>query len=136
MRMTFRQKLTALVALAAVAMLGLVVASWLLAARVDRYILEIQQRHLPRIGLQGELASQLERVERALQDAVAARDTDLLEAAREKENALLGQISAAASALDEGQATALKIAIADYFTRAYGVSKRLIAGETGETIVE
>ena len=136
MRVTFRTKLFGLAAVSATALVVILVASALSAARVDRQIASIQREFLPRVGLQPKLEGDLERLGRAFQDAVGSHDRDALEATRARKGELLADVAAAGGALHPDVAAAVRVEVEKYFEAAYDVSRRLIAGETGEDIVD
>lgn len=136
MRITFRTKLLGLAGIAAVAFLLIVVASSVGAARVERQLAFIQRRYVPKLQLEPQLEGQLERLERAFQDAVAAHDTDALEATRDLESDFLARLAAAKEATEPSEAEKLRGVVDAYWARAYDVSRRLMAGETGEGLTE
>ena len=136
MRITFRDKLLGLAAVSATALVVIVTVSALSAARVDRQVEAIQRELLPRVGLQPKLEGDLERLQRAFQDAVGSHDRDALDATRARKTELLSDVAAAGAAVSPDVATVVRAEVEQYFASAYDVSKRLIAGETGEDIVE
>jgi signal transduction histidine kinase len=135
-RVTFRTKLLGLAGVYALAFLFILVASAVIAARVQGQLASIQHRYLPKVELEPQLERGLERVQHAFQDAVGARDMDALEATREPFDELLKQLDAAHDAVDPGDAAALRASAEDYFATAFDVSRRLIDGETGERLVD
>src|SRR4051812_24899888 len=135
LRISFRVKLMAVVAVAAFSLIALVITSMLLTQQVDDRMQTIQRSYMPKVALRPVLEAAFERIKRGLQDAVAASDADVLAATRAHKTAFVTDLSAAREAVDAAQAGALERAIDDYFTTAYDVSRRLIAGETGESIV-
>jgi signal transduction histidine kinase len=136
MRMTFRRKLLGLVGIAAAAFALIIVASSVVAARVERQLAFIQQRYVPKVELEPQLEGQLERLARGFQDAVAAHDTDALEATRELKAAFLEKLATAKDATDPSDAAELTRGLDAYWALAYDVSRRLIAGETGEAVLD
>ena len=136
MRLSFRAKLIAIVGTAAAALVVLIVASAVISSRTERELAKIEQDQLPKLQLGPQLQTEFERLERAYQDAVAAHDADAVGAAREIEAKLFADLDAARGALTPGQAAVLRIAIDDYYTSALDVARRLIAGETGERLVD
>src|ERR1700733_12136 len=108
MRITFRRKLLSIVGVAATALLLIIVASSLLAARVERQLAFIQRRYVPKVELQPQLEGQLERLQRGFQDAVAAHDLDALEATRDLKGALLERLEAAKGATEPADAAELR----------------------------
>jgi signal transduction histidine kinase len=136
MRLTFRAKLMTIVAIASVAFITLIVTGSLVAKRVDQQLATIQGRYLPKVELEPQLESQFERIRRAFQDAVAIRDTDGLAATGELKRRFLEQLDSARDAVDPTEAAALRSALEQHYAAAYDVSRRLIAGETGEGVVD
>ncbi len=136
MRLSFRAKLIAIVGTAAAALVVLIVASAVISSRTERELAKIERDHLPKLQLGPRLQSQFERLERAYQDAVAAHDADAVGATREIETKLFADLEATRGAVTPGQAAVLRVAIDDYYTSALDVARRLIAGETGERLVD
>ncbi len=136
MRITFRTRLLSIVAIAAVAFLLIIVASSVVAARVERQLAFVQRRYVPKVELEPQLQGQLERLERGFQDAVAAHDMDALEATRDLKSDFLARLAAAKDATEPSDAAELGDAVESYGARAYDVSRRLIAGETGEAVLD
>ena len=135
MRVRFRTKLLAVVAIAALALVVLVVVGQLTAQQVNDHIVHIKDRQIPLIGLRPRLQSQLDRLTRGFKDAVAASDLDLLAGTGEPKDELLDQLRLARGAVDATEAATLVHDINDYYASAYTVSRRLIKGETGEGMV-
>jgi PAS domain S-box-containing protein len=136
MRLTFRAKLFAIVAIAALAFVLLIVVSGVLARRGDAQLAVIQRTYIPKVVLQPELDGASERLRRGFQDAVAAHDLESLGATEKLKARFLEDLDAASGAVDAGDLRALRVAVEDYYGAAYGVSRRLIANETGEALVE
>jgi signal transduction histidine kinase len=136
MRVDFRVKLLGIVSVTAAALIAILVASSVTTARVERHLSYIQQRYLPLVELEPQLEAGLERMERGFQDAVAAHDIDALDATRDTERDFFEHLDAARDATDPSDAAALRGAVEDYFGQAQQVSRRLLAGETGERLVD
>jgi CheY-like chemotaxis protein/signal transduction histidine kinase/HAMP domain-containing protein len=136
MRPTFRLKLMAIAGTATLAVLVLIVSSAVMSRRAEQQMVIIRDRYLPKVELRPQLEGQFEHLRRALQDAVAARDSEALAAARALHGGLVERIAAAHEVIAPPQAAALRAAVDDYFHAAYDVSGRLIAGETGEELVD
>jgi signal transduction histidine kinase len=134
-RLPFRAKLLAIVGIMAVAFLLLIAAGSVIAGRVDRQLTAIQSRYLPKAELEPELTRQLERLQRGFQDAVAAHDTEALAATLATKAKLVDLLVARKDALDPADVAALEAAVEDYYSAGHDVSRRLIAGETGEALV-
>jgi signal transduction histidine kinase len=136
MWLTFRTKLMAIVAITACAFILLIATGALIARRVERQVSTIRERYLPKVELEPQLDSEFERIRRGFQDAVSSRDVDVLAATNDPKSRFLEHLDAARSAVDPEEAAALRAALNDYYTAAYGVSRRLISGETGEALVD
>jgi signal transduction histidine kinase len=136
MRFTFRVKLLAIVGIAAVAFVTISVTSALLAAQLENQLAFIQRHYIPRVELEPQLEGQLERIERGFQDAVAAHDVDALDATRDLKSVFLQRLDAAREATEAADASDLRAALEAYWKEAYDVSRKLIAGETGEEILD
>ena len=134
--MSFRARLIVIAGTAAAALIGLLVAGMVTSRYTAQRMDDIQERYLPKLELGPRLGGQLERLQRAFQDAVAARDADALVATRADETRLLDELNAAVPALTVGQVVAVRGALDDYYQSALDVSRRLIAGETGERLVD
>jgi signal transduction histidine kinase len=67
---------------------------------------------------------------------VAARDADALEDTRALEQDFLARLAAAKDATDPADAAALHDAVETYWAKAHDVSRSLIAGETGEQVLD
>jgi signal transduction histidine kinase len=135
MQLTLRRKLTAVAAIAGLAFLLGLTSNVMIAERVGRELTRIRQHYLPRVELQPQLDAQFERINRAFQDAVAARDLDALSTPLALKRNFEAQLEAAGGAVDPQNAAALRKALTDYYVAADAVSRRLIAEETGEDLV-
>src|SRR5947208_3877253 len=135
MNLSFRSKLLALVATAALALVALVVSSAIIAGRVEGHLDDIRRHYLPKLGLRPQLEAQFERIQRGFQDAVAASDTEKLARTAELKKEFLQQLAQSSGAVDPGLAAALEQAVEDFHSKALSVSTRLIARETGEGVV-
>jgi PAS domain S-box-containing protein len=136
MRFTLRAKWMAIVGVAAFSFVLLIGASAWIANRVEQQLTTIQARYLPKLELEPRLEAQFERIQHGFQDAVASRDTETLAATAELKNTFLVFLAAAHEAVDPADAQALIRALDLYYAAAYSVSRRLIANETGEAMVD
>jgi CheY-like chemotaxis protein/HAMP domain-containing protein len=136
MRLSFRAKLNAIVGTAAFALIALMVAGAITSSRTEDRLADIQQRYLPKLELGPKLEGEFDRLRRSLQDAVAARDADAVTATRDLEDKFLADLAASTPALTVGQVAAVRSAMADYYSAAVDVSRRLVVGETGERLVD
>ncbi|HVV52390.1 MAG TPA: HAMP domain-containing protein, partial [Polyangia bacterium] len=135
-RLSFRAKLVAIVGTAAAALLILVAAGTAISSRTERALAAIQDRHLPRLQLGPALRAEFERLKRGLQDAVAARDLEAVSATRGVLETFDRTLDAAGAVVPAGEAAALHAAMDGYYQAATDVSRRLVAGETGERLVD
>ncbi len=135
MKLSFRSKLLALVAPAALALVALAASSAIVARSVEGHLDDIRRHYLPKVGLRPRLEGQFERIQRGFQDAVAASDTEKLAATAQLKKEFLQQLAESSDAVDPALADALARAVEDYSGQAAAVSARLIARETGEAVV-
>ena len=133
MRATLRFKLFAIVAIAAIALIALTVSSGLSERTVELQVGGIRDTFLPKIRLRPALTTAFEHLGRTIQNAVEAADADLLTATTVERDAVLRLVADTHDALTMGQSAALRLAIEDYFDSAIAASRRLIAGEGGES---
>lgn len=136
MRLSLRAKLMTIVGSAALAFFAIIVVSVVTAQRMVTQLTTIENQYLPKVELEPKLEARFEALRRGFQDAVAAHDTDALARAGDLENALLQDLDAARDILGAGGTAALRTALEEYYSAAHDVSRRLIAGETGEPIVD
>jgi signal transduction histidine kinase/CheY-like chemotaxis protein/HAMP domain-containing protein len=136
MRLSFRSKLLALSAATAVAFALLILESERTASQVNVQLENIEQRHLPRLLIGPQLTAGLERLHRGFQDAVAAQDLETLALTKTAKEKLLLELTRAKDTLDPAEVALLQTEIETYYQTAAEVSKRLVAGETGEALVE
>ncbi|HEY1692848.1 MAG TPA: ATP-binding protein [Polyangiaceae bacterium] len=129
---SFRAKLVAVLGVTALGFLLIFGVSSFVSRRVDRQLAFIQTHYMPRLVLGPKLQADLERLERGFQDAVAAHDLEALEGTRDQKAEFLRSLDAAGDSVDAAASDALRRSLDDYWTLAYDVSRRLIAGETGE----
>jgi signal transduction histidine kinase/CheY-like chemotaxis protein/HAMP domain-containing protein len=135
MKLSFRSKLLALVATAALALVALLVSSAIIAGRVEGHLDDIRNHYLPKVGLRPQLEGQFERLQRGFQDAVAASDTEKLARTVELKQEFLQLLAQSSGAVEPGLAAALEQAVQDFHGKGLAVSRRLIARETGEGVV-
>ncbi len=136
MRFSLRTKLMTILGIASAALAILIVTSSLTEEEVEHQLALIAQRHVPKLELAPKLEGQLERIHRGFQDAVSAQDPQTLEETHGMRDELLVRLTAAGALISATDATRLRSAINDYFAAAYDVSRRLLAEETGEALVE
>jgi signal transduction histidine kinase/DNA-binding response OmpR family regulator len=136
LRLSLRAKLLAILGIASAAFAILIVTSSLTEEKVERQLGLIAQRHVPKLELGPKLEAGLERIARGFQDAVAAQDLQRLEELHGLRDNLLADVASARELIGAQQVAPLRAALEDYFASAYDVSRRLLAEETGEELVE
>ncbi|MBX3189654.1 MAG: response regulator [Labilithrix sp.] len=136
MRLTLRSKLFAIVGTAAIAFLVLLVASAVISSRVAAQLASVQERHLPRVGLQPKLEADFEQLSRAFQDAVAAHDADALEQTKALRDRLYADLRGGAPSVDAAAIAHVHVTLDAYFSAAHEVARRMLLGETGEDVVD
>jgi CheY-like chemotaxis protein/signal transduction histidine kinase len=135
LKSTFRAKLIAILGAAVLALIAVLAVGLQLGARQSQGLDDVQGRLLPRAELGPRLEAGFERLTRSLQDAVAAQDQQALDATVEHKTAMFELIARAGPALEPSAAAALRWAVQDYYETARSVSRRMIAGEGGESLV-
>ncbi|MBS2025005.1 MAG: hypothetical protein JST92_21610, partial [Deltaproteobacteria bacterium] len=98
-RIPLRLKLFAVVGTAAAVFVVLITASAILERRTALQLSDIQERYLPRIQLGPQLEGHFSRLTRSFQDAVAARDVELLNVSREERDGFVSTLNAAKGAV-------------------------------------
>ena len=136
MRFSLRSKLTAIVASTALAFIAVIVTSTFATERVRDRLDQVEQLQIPRIELGPQLEADFDALPRAYQDAVAAHDADALERTRELHDRLLADLARGRDVLDPETTTAFRVALAEYHDSAMAVSRRLMAGEGGESVLD
>jgi CheY-like chemotaxis protein/signal transduction histidine kinase len=133
---TFRAKLLLIVSMALLALLLVLVVSASIGVRQSRELTDVQARLVPKAELGPRIEAEFERLSRGMQDAVAAQDQTLLDATTERKTALFDEITQAGPALDPAAAAALRWSVQDYYESARDVSRRMIAGEAGDALLQ
>ena len=135
MKPTFRVKLLLIVGSSMLALVAVILGSALSGLRQGRDLVNVERRMVPRLLLAPQLEAAFDRLGRQMQDAVAAQDRAALEESLSGRSHLFQLIASAQDALEPHDAAAVRWKVQDYYDKAMSVSRRLIAGETGETIV-
>ncbi|HWZ92451.1 MAG TPA: ATP-binding protein, partial [Polyangiaceae bacterium] len=136
MNRSLRGRLLLIVGTAALALSIMLVGSALIGAQQSRDLRDVEQRLVPKLELGPKLENEFDHLRQAMQDAVAAQDNDALEATQETRNRIVELIGEAHGVIDPSDAALLRWTLHDYYETAHDVSKRLISGETGETLVD
>ena len=135
MQASFRIKLMGVVSISAAAFILLVTVNHYITQNVETQISEIQQKYVPIIELGSKFGGQVKNIQRNFQDAVAAKDVELLHKTFETKKDFLDKIETAKEIIGPAQTAALKNALDSYYNDAYDISSRLMSGETGESLV-
>jgi signal transduction histidine kinase/CheY-like chemotaxis protein/HAMP domain-containing protein len=120
----------------AVAFVLLIVLGRVIDLEEERRLADLEGRLLPKLELGPQLDADLQAVRRSIQDAVAAQDTEDLERTQQGLATFLRRLDDAAPMLDSGAVASLRAAVEDYYRTAFALSRRLIGGETGESLTE
>ncbi|HEV8246426.1 MAG TPA: HAMP domain-containing protein, partial [Polyangiaceae bacterium] len=135
MQLTFRAKLLLIVGTATLALVLVVGGSSLIASQQARDLADVEGRLVPKLELGPRLESEFDHLRQSLQDAVAAQDSAALDAGLAAKDKMFALVNSGTGALTTPDAAALRWAINEYYESAHDVSRRLIAGETGEGVV-
>jgi CheY-like chemotaxis protein/HAMP domain-containing protein len=133
---SLRARLFLIVGTAALSLLLMLIGSALIAARQTRDLQDVEQRLVPKLELGPKLETEFEHLRQAMQDAVAAQDSQALEAVLERRDHIFDLVGSTHGVIDAGDAALLRWTLHDYYDTAHDVSRRLIAGETGEDLVD
>ncbi|MET0793792.1 MAG: ATP-binding protein, partial [Polyangiaceae bacterium] len=136
MNRSLRARLLLIVSTAALALIVTLVGSALIAAQQTRDLRDVEQRLVPKLELGPKLQGEFDRLRQSMQDAVAAQDTPALEATLANRNTIFDLIGKTGGVIDPSDAALLRWTLHDYYETAIDVSRRLIQGETGETLVD
>lgn len=136
MHLTLRTKLLTIAGAAGAAFVVLIATQTFLARQMNHQISTIQNQFIPLIELGPRLESQFDHLRRSFQDSVAAQDTEALEKTGALRAELLKDLSSTQTVVDASRLVSLRQAIEDYGDAAYGVSRRLIKGETGIALID
>jgi CheY-like chemotaxis protein/HAMP domain-containing protein len=136
LQLSLRTQLVAVVLMIVVAFCSLLLVSMLLGYRQGRGIEDVERRMVPRLELGPQLRSEFEHLRQSMQDAVAAQDPAALDDSIRLRNAFIGTVASAGPALDSAEAAQLRHAVTAYHEAAYNVSRRMLRGEAGESLVD
>ena len=136
MKLAFRTKLMAIVAVTTFVLTSVVLVYTWLGFRQASALDDLEGRMVPKLELGPRLESSFEHLRRSMQEAVAAQDPAALDATIQQRDAFIATVTSAGSALAPEDAAELRHAISGYHEAAYGVSRRMLRGETGEALVD
>jgi len=135
-KFSLRAKLMAIPLAATLGFLVVIVSNQAVVKKVREHLSVIEGRYIPMMEAGPRIAGEFDRLKRALQDAVSAQDEEALEATRQIHDRLLKAADEIAPVVDGPGLSVLKEAIRTYYARAFDVSRRLMAGETGTGVVD
>jgi CheY-like chemotaxis protein/HAMP domain-containing protein len=133
---SLRARLLLIVGTAALALLISLIGSALIGAQQTRDLRDVEQRLVPKLELGPKLQTEFNHLRQAMQDAVAAQDAPALSATIVDRNRIFELLARSRNVLDPSDAALLRWTIHDYYEAAQDVSQSLIAGDTGESLVE
>jgi CheY-like chemotaxis protein/signal transduction histidine kinase len=136
LKTTFRAKLFAIFGAALLALLSVLIVSAVMGVRQNHELDQVQGRLVPRTELGPRVEAEFERLARGMQDAVAAQDLAALDATGDRKTALFELLAGASAAVDPAAAASVRWAVQDYYQTAYGVSRRMIAGESSDALLQ
>ncbi len=136
MNTSLRNRLLWIFGVSAFALLAMLAGSAWIASEQTRDLRDVEERLVPKLELGPKLEGDFEHMRQAMQDAVAAQDMPALEATLELRNHFFDLIAATHGVIDPNDAALLRWTIHDYYDVSHDVSRRLIAGETGEDLVD
>ena len=123
------------------ALLALGVVLWLSAAmgaRNTRALLELERGHYPALEMRHELQGALARLQRGLQDAVAAQDADQLATADSAAGVFRGALAAAQTnpVLSDSALRGVQSRFDAYYALARGTAQRMMSHDTAASLSE
>jgi diguanylate cyclase (GGDEF)-like protein/PAS domain S-box-containing protein len=129
----FAQKILLMPVLAGLAFLLVVATTWWAGTRTAFLTGRIESGHTAALQMGRDMETTLDRLQRALQDAVAIDETAMLQEADRAREAFLDHLAAGRGneVLDPGDVASLEQAFSAYYPDARAVTARMIAGETG-----
>ena len=136
MRFTFRKRLMILVGAAGLSLCLLTIIDAFTAATEEEQLNRIEARYLPLLELGPQLDALMERMRRAFQDAAAAADPVELGNARRAYEQLSRKLQSARSVLAPEAVPMLLLRLDRYYDTASSLTERLIAGQTGQHLID
>jgi signal transduction histidine kinase/CheY-like chemotaxis protein len=136
MRFTFRKRLLILVGAAGLSLCLLTVIDAFTASAEEEQLDRIEARYVPLLELGPQLDALMERMRRSFQDAAAAADPVQLRSARRTYEELVHKLRSARQVLAPEDVTMLLVRLDRYYGTAGALTERLIAGETGEDLID
>ena len=136
-RWAFRRKLKLFPSLAAVALALVLVVTLGLGVVNERRLTQIERGYYPSVQLSRTLSERLSGIQRSLQDAVGARDSDKLAEADALRDAFRRDLDRGLrrGIVGADRLTEIRGQFESYYKLARSTSERLIAGEGGDDVV-
>jgi CheY-like chemotaxis protein/signal transduction histidine kinase/HAMP domain-containing protein len=133
---SFRAKLISIVVATTVAFAAVLAVITVVGVRQVRDLDDVQGRMVPKLEVGPRLHAQFGQLRQSMQDAVAAQDAAALDDSVRLRNELVRTIASAGAALRPDDAAILRDSVTAYHDAAYGASRRLLRGESGESLVD
>jgi diguanylate cyclase (GGDEF)-like protein/PAS domain S-box-containing protein len=129
----FSQKIILMPAVAGVAFLLIVAMTYWAGSSNARLTQRIEQGHSAGLELGRDLETNLEKLQRGLQDSAAVADAGMLGQTDAARDAFLARLRSGRNnaVLDATELSGLEAALWDYYSRARPITERMIKGETG-----
>jgi methyl-accepting chemotaxis protein len=134
--LTIKYKLLLMPAFATLGFLLVLAVSGVLGRKTERELVLVQTGYYPSVDLSRDVEEDLAKLQRSLQDAVAASNASALEDADKLKAGLVARIASGKNnpVLDARELDRLKTGIDEYYVIARDTSARMIRAETGEGI--
>jgi CheY-like chemotaxis protein/signal transduction histidine kinase/HAMP domain-containing protein len=136
LQLSFRAKLISIVVATILAFAAVLAVGAYVGHRQVQALDDVEGRMVPKLELGPSLKSQFEHLRQGMHDAVAAQDSAALDVSLRQRNELLRTVAAAGSALRAEDAALLRDSITAYHQAAFDASRRLLRGESGESMVD
>jgi methyl-accepting chemotaxis protein len=135
---SFRRKIGLFPRVAAVALVAILLMTLVFGLVNESRLTSIQQGYYPSAELSHSLQEALQSTQRGLQDAVAAADLDRLREADGLRDDFMRRLADGQTTMiaDSARMELLRQQFTDYYTLARRTSERLIAGNSGDSVVK
>jgi CheY-like chemotaxis protein/HAMP domain-containing protein len=133
---TFKAKLLFIVGTALAALVLVIVGSLVIGRSQAQRLVDLEDRLVPKLTIGPQVEGEFDRLGRAMQDAVSAQDSAALDATLGLKMHLVDAVTSVGAVLEARDASELRWSIQNYYDMAQQVSRRLLAGETGESLAQ
>jgi hypothetical protein len=132
----FSQKIVLMPAVAGVAFVLIVVMTYWAGVSNARLTQRIEQGHSAGLELGRDLETNLEKLQRGLQDSVAVADAGMLAQTDAARDAFLNRLRSGRNnaVLEVAELSGMESALWDYYSGARPTTERMIGGETGQRL--